>query len=109
MTTLAFGVAYLGMLALCLAMSRHHRDVFETSPSSGKQRGLRLIAAGLLIASLILNVESLGVEIGLVVGITQLMFAGVTVCLVLAWRKPWVMPLGAILGLTGALTALTGW
>ncbi|MCQ4259477.1 DUF3325 domain-containing protein [Stutzerimonas stutzeri] len=109
MTTLAFGLAYLGMLALCLAMSRHHRDVFETSPSPGKQRGLRLIAAGLLIASLILNVESLGIEIGLVVGITQLMFAGVTVCLVLAWRKPWVMPLGAILGLTGALTALTGW
>ncbi len=109
MIMLAFGLAYLGMLALCLSMSRHHRDVFETSPSPGKQRGFRLIATGLMIASLILSVASLGIAIGLVVGITQLMFAGVTVCLVLAWRKRWVMPLGAILGLTGALTTLTGW
>lgn len=109
MTTLAVGLAYLGMLAFCLAMNRHHRDVFETSPSPAKQRGLRIIATGLLIASVLLNVESLGIEIGLVIGITQLMFAGVTVCLILAWRKRWVMPLGAILGLAGALAAITGW
>ncbi|MCQ2031358.1 DUF3325 domain-containing protein [Stutzerimonas zhaodongensis] len=109
MTTLAFGMAYLGMLALCLAMSRHHRDLFETSPSLSKQHLLRLIGACLLIASLMLNAQSFGIAIGLVIGMTELMFAGVTVCLVLAWRKRWVMPLGAILGLTGALTAITGW
>lgn len=109
MMTFAFGLAYLGMAALCLAMSRHHRDLFETSPSVSKQRWLRLIAIVLLVTSLALNIQSLGVSIGLVVGFTELMFAGLTVCLVLAWRKQWVMPLGAILGLTGALTAVTGW
>lgn len=109
MMTLAFGMAYFGMAALCMAMSRHHRDLFETSPSVSKQRWLRLIAIVLLVTSLALNIQSLGVSIGLVVGITELMFAGLTVCLVLAWRKQWVMPLGAILGLTGALTAVTGW
>lgn len=109
MMTLAFGLAYLGMAALCLGMSRHHRDLFETSPSVSKQRWLRLIAIVLLASSLILNIQALDVSIGLVVGFTELMFAGQTVCLVLAWRKHWVMPLGAILGLTGALTAVTGW
>lgn len=109
MMTLAFGMAYLGMAALCMAMSRHHRELFETSPSVSKQRWLRLIAIALLAISLALNIQSLGVSIGLVVGVIELMFAGLTVCLVLAWRKRWVMPLGAILGLTGALTAVTGW
>lgn len=109
MSTLAFGFAYLGMSALCVAMSRHHRELFEVSPSAARQRWLRMVAIVLLSVSLVLNVQAMGVSIGLVVGMTELMFAGLGVCLVLAWRKHWMMPLGAILGLSGAFIAITGW
>ena len=33
MTLLAFALAYVGMLALCLAMPRHHRQLFSRAPS----------------------------------------------------------------------------
>lgn len=108
MTTLAFALAYLSMLALCLAMTRHHRAVFKTASTPGRQRWLRIAAAGLVLGAALLNAASSGLAIGLVVALTQLMFAGLAVGLTLAWRERWVVPLGALLGLLGMLSAISG-
>jgi len=36
------------------------------------------------------------------------MFAGLVVSLTLAWRQRWVVPLGALLGVIGMLSAISG-
>ncbi|WP_407297095.1 DUF3325 domain-containing protein [Stutzerimonas zhaodongensis] len=106
MTLFAFALAYVAMLALCLAMPRHHRQLFDHAPSSLRQRGLRLLAGGALIAIVMLDVAALGVSIGLVVCLGQLMCAGLLVGLMLAWRERMALPMGAALSLVGALNAL---
>jgi hypothetical protein len=106
MTLLAFALAYVGMLALCLAMPRHHRQLFNRAPSPLRQRGLRLLAGGLLIPVVVLDVAALGSAIGLVVCLGQLMCAGVLVGLMLAWRERMALPMGAALSLIGALNVL---
>lgn len=106
MTLLAFALAYVGMLALCLAMPRHHRQLFNRAPSLLQQHGLRLLAAGLLIAIVMLDVAALGWAIGLVVCLGQLMCAGVLVGLMLAWRERMALPMGAALSVIGALNIL---
>lgn len=108
MTSLALALAYLGMLALCLAMTRHHRAVFENAPSPGRKRVFRIAGAGLLLGTAVLNVQALGVAIGLIVGFTQVMLAGLAVSLTLAWQQRWVLPVGALLGLIGLLAAAAG-
>ena len=106
MTLLAFALAYIGMLALCLAMPRHHRQLFDRAPSPLRQRGLRLLAGGLLIVIVMLDVTALGVSIGLVVCLGQLMCAGLLVGLMLAWRERMALPMGAALSVIGALNVL---
>ncbi|MBK3845673.1 MAG: DUF3325 domain-containing protein [Gammaproteobacteria bacterium] len=106
MTLLAFALAYVGMLALCLAMPRHHRQLFSRAPSPLLQRGLRLLAGGLLIAIVMLDVAALGVSIGLIVCLGQLMCAGLLVGLMLAWRERMALPMGAALSVIGALNVL---
>jgi len=108
MTTFAFALAYLGMLALCLALTRHHRSIFSTAPTPERQRWRRAAAAGLLLGTAVVDATSLGVAIGLVVCLAQLMLAGLTVSLTLAWRERWVVPLGALLSLLGVLFAVGG-
>ena len=106
MTLLAFALAYVGMLALCLAMPRHHRQLFNRAPSPRLQRGLRLLAGGLLIAIVMLDVAALGVSIGLIVCLGQLMCAGLLVGLMLAWRERMALPMGAALSVIGVLNVL---
>lgn len=108
MITLAFALAYLGMLMLCLAMTRHHREVFNAAPTHNRRNGLRMLATGLLLGSVMLDSASLGLSIGLVVCFGQLMFAGLVVSLTLAWRKRWLLPLGGLFSFIGVLAALGG-
>jgi len=106
MMLLAFALAYVGMLALCLAMPRHHRQLFNRAPSPLLQRGLRLLASALLVAIVMVDVAELGLSIGLVVCLSQLMCAGLLVGLMLAWRERMALPMGLALGLIGTLNAL---
>lgn len=106
MMLLAFALAYVGMLALCLAMPRHHRQLFNRAPSPLLQHGLRLLASALLVAIVMLDVTALGVSIGLVVGLGQLMCAGLLVGLMLAWRERMALPMGAALSVIGVLNVL---
>lgn len=106
MTLLTFAVAYVAMIALCLAIPRHHRQLFDTAPQPNRQRGLRLLALALLAATTALNVASLGWAIGLVIALAQLMCAGLLVGLTLAWRERLLLPTGAVLSLAGAVISL---
>lgn len=108
MTTLAFALAYLGMLALCMAKTRHYREMFNAAPTPGRQRNLQLSAFGLLLGTAVLDSTALGSSIGLIVCFGQVMFAGLSVGLMLAWQKRWVLPLGGVLGFIGVLTSVGG-
>lgn len=106
MSLMAFALAYLGMLSLCLAMPRHHRQLFSTELRPSRQLGLRLLATCLLSATVVLNILALGLSIGLVVCLAQLMFAGLVVGLVLSWRERALFPLGGMLGLVGTVSII---
>ncbi len=106
MLLLAFGLNYLGMTALSLAMSRHHKVLLSGAPSVARTRGLRLIALLLLSLAFTLNMVALTVELGIITGLLQLMLAGLTLGLVMAWRSHWVLPLSGLLPLGGLLALL---
>ncbi|MCJ0973265.1 DUF3325 domain-containing protein [Pseudomonas sp. PS1] len=105
MNLLSFALAYAAMIALCLAIPRHHRQLFELAPPPARQRALRLLALVLLMTAAALNVAFSGWAIGLVVSLAQLMCAGLLVGLMLAWRERLLLPIGATLSLVGVVTA----
>ena len=85
MTLIAFTLACTGMLALCLAMPRHHRDLFNTGPGNGRRILSRLLGTALLIGCIAGNVHGNNAAIGLVIAVGQIMLAGLMVGLGLAW------------------------
>lgn len=61
-------LAYAGMAALCLAMDRHHGQVFGgREPSSGLRAQLRVAGAALLVAALSASLLAWGSGVGWVV------------------------------------------
>nr|WP_307321609.1 MULTISPECIES: DUF3325 domain-containing protein [Pseudomonas] len=104
MMLLAFALAYLGMLALCLAMSRHHKALLGGEPGSLRQRVLRLAAALCFALALGLCSLSQGGEIGAVLWLCQLMLAALLLVAVLAWRLRWAVPVAAPLLASGMLS-----
>lgn len=56
-TFAALAFAYVGMTALCLAMSRHHREWCGAAPSPRRSRALRIAGAMALALSLLLCFE----------------------------------------------------
>jgi len=85
MNVIAILLAASGMIVLALAMSRHHRDLFGSSPPPGRRLALRLAAGGLLTLNGIINILLHGWGIGLVLAMTEIMAAGVVVGLALGW------------------------
>ncbi|WP_394559591.1 DUF3325 domain-containing protein [Aquipseudomonas alcaligenes] len=106
MLLLAFALSYLAMAALSLAMSRHHKVLFQGALSPTRQRVLRLLALPALLGGLALCWVSAGGEIGAVFWLCQLMLAGLLLVTLLAWRERWVLPLAAALPLAGGVAAL---
>lgn len=103
---LGFALSYLALLALSLAMSRHHKTVLQGAPSIGRQRLLRGLALVGLVLGLLLSVEQSGGEIGALTWLCLLMLAGLLLVAMLAWRARWVLPLAALLPAAGGLTLL---
>ncbi|MGG2396650.1 DUF3325 domain-containing protein [Pseudomonas sp. SH1-B] len=101
---LAYTFAYIGMLALCLAMSRHHRSLLGGEPQCARQRGLRLAAAICFLLALGVCHWNVGVEIGTVLWLCQLMLAALLLVVLLAWRQRWVLPAAAALMTGGMLS-----
>jgi len=98
---LAFALAYLGMLGLCLSMSRHHKALLGGEPVRFRQRMLRW--AAVICFALALGVCSLsqGGEIGAVLWLCQLMLAALLLVALLAWRLRWAAPVAAALLASG--------
>lgn len=101
---LAFALAYLGMLALCLAMSRHHKALLGGELRRLRQRVLRGAAAICFALALGLCSLSLGGEIGAVLWLCQLMLAALLLVALLAWRLHWTLPVAAPLLVSGILS-----
>ena len=106
MLLLAFALSYLAMLALSMAMSRHHKALFTVAASPARQRLLRSLAGLALGLALAACWWAEGGEIGAVLWLRQLMLAGLLLVALLAWRARWVLPLAAMLPLAAGLGAL---
>lgn len=103
---LDFALSYLALLALSLAMARHHQTLLQGAPSAARQRLLRGLALVGLILGLWLSIGQLGGEIGAVSWLCLLMLAGLLLVALLAWRARWVLPLAGLLPAAGGLTLL---
>ncbi|BAN50442.1 DUF3325 domain-containing protein [Metapseudomonas resinovorans] len=106
MLVLSFAFCYLAMVCLALAMSRQHKLVFSGAPSESRSRLLRIGAVLAMAVGLALAMVQLGGEIGGVIWLCQLMLAGLLLVALLAWKARWVLPLVAVLPVTGGLLAL---
>lgn len=85
MSAIAFVTAIAGMLALMLAMPRHHRELFHSQPTRRQQTLYRLLGVTLLIVCVISNLRAARIDVGLVVAAMQIMTAGVLTGLALGW------------------------
>lgn len=67
MTALGTALAYAGFAALCMAMPRHHEQVFGTHRvPAGLRRGLTLLGWALLASSALAVVRAQGWGLGLI-------------------------------------------
>ncbi|MNR09999.1 hypothetical protein D3C85_1262260 [compost metagenome] len=96
------------MTGLALAMSRQHKLVLTGAPGEARSRLLRVGAVLAMILALVLAIAELGGEIGGVIWLLQLMLAGLLLVVLLAWKTHWVVPLVALLPVSGGLLTLVG-
>lgn len=86
MTVLAFALAFAGFLALCLAMFKHHRDVFGRPPAPWHTRLLRGAGFALVALAGWPCVGAWGAATGTVVWLGVLSIAGLAVvAAITAW------------------------
>ncbi|MBP0494966.1 DUF3325 domain-containing protein [Roseomonas indoligenes] len=86
MTTLALALAYAGFTGLCLAMERHHEQVFGTRRVP-PMRGSLFRGAGwlLLVISLLVSVLGAGPVLGILLWAGLLTAAALLLALLLAF------------------------
>lgn len=85
MFLLAFALAYAGLAALSLAMSRHARDVFQPELADGVRLALRCAGGGLLIVSLMFAAAGSGWPVGIVEWLGMLIASAVACALLLTY------------------------
>lgn len=105
---LVFGLNLLALAAICLSLSRHHRDLFGGAPSDVRVRLLRGVALVDGALALAFAIHRMGGELGIVYWACLLMIAGATLVLLLAWRPRWVLPTAAAMPLLGGVVAVLG-
>ena len=86
MLAAAFFLAFSGLAALCLAMHRHHRDLFGTGPSLRVQRGLAAVGGVLIALALFACIHLRGGPVGMVLWLGLLSAAALLLVGLLAWR-----------------------
>lgn len=104
MIIMALAFAYAGMTALCLAMRKHYRQVWNRDPVQAERTGLRIAGWILLIVSLALCIMSWGAAIGPVGWFGMLSVAG----LILIFLLPYLPRLAVSLGVLAPLLSLIG-
>lgn len=95
-------LAYAGLTALCLAMDRHHRQVWQRVPAPGLRIGLRVLGSSLLAAAFTACVDTAGASIGSVSWFGVLSAAG----LLLVFLLPYAPRFAAGLSLLAAPATL---
>lgn len=107
MTLLAICLAYAGFAALCLAMERHHREVFGSRRIPPRRRlALRLAGWVLLAASFPACVAGWGWAFGPVAWCGVLTAAALPVVLLLPYRPRAVAMLAPALPILGVIGAV---
>ena len=101
MNFLAVALAYAGFAGLCLAMQRHHWQVWSRQPSRTARVGLRLAGWLCLASSVAPCIVAWGTAIGIVAWFAMLTAAG----LGLAFLLPFAPRAVALLGLLGPMAA----
>lgn len=97
-------LAYAGMVALCLAMNRHYRQVFGDFPGSRLQLGLRAAGTLVLLQSLAVSISQWGWTIG-----PTACFGLLTVAaLLLVFLLPYVPRFVLLSGSAGLVAGLIG-
>jgi hypothetical protein len=88
-------LAYSGLTALCLAMNRHHRQLWHRPASLQRALVFRLIGIGLLAGSLLASTAAAGVSRGMVAwfGVLPLATLGLIGLLPLSPRAAGVLAL----------------
>lgn len=101
---LAFALSYAGMAGLCLAMDRHHAQVWKRDASTSARWSLRTLGWLLLAMALVPSVAAWGATVGVVVWLGFLS-AG---ALLLAVLLPYAPRVASVLA--GMFTVLgSGW
>jgi hypothetical protein len=96
---LAVALAYSGLTGVCLAMNRHHRQVWHRPASSRRALLLRLAGLLLLAGSVVACMSAEGTARGIVawfgivsvtaVGLVALLPVSPRAAWILAWVAPW--------------------
>mgnify|MGYP001304141961 CR=1 FL=1 len=94
--------AYSGLAAVCLAMNRHHRQLWHRPATARRSWLLRLVGACLLVASLLASTAVAGVPRGVVAWFGILPLATLTLIVLL----PFSPRTAGILALLAPLAAL---
>ncbi len=101
---MALALSYAGMAGLCLAMDRHHAQVWKRDASVPARWGLRSLGWLLLALALVPCIAAWGTTVGVVVWLGFLS-AG---ALLLAWLLPYAPRSASVLA--GVFTVLgAGW
>ncbi|MEQ1580807.1 MAG: DUF3325 domain-containing protein [Steroidobacteraceae bacterium] len=95
-------LAYSGFTALCLAISRHHRQLWHRPATSQRALVLRLVGAALLAGSLLASTQAEGMPRGVVAWFGVLPLAA----LLLVGLLPFSPRTAAVLAVLAPLSAL---
>ncbi|MGD9725047.1 MAG: DUF3325 domain-containing protein [Nitrospiraceae bacterium] len=104
MRWVALALTYNGLLALCLAMPKHYRQVFPRHQPGVRASLFRLGGWLCLSASLAASVAVNGWAFGPVESVGMLAIAGLT----LVFMLPYTPRIAALAGLAGLLSASIG-
>lgn len=104
MIVVALALAYAGMTAMCLAMRKHYRQIWNRDPVQAERNGLRIAGWILLIISLGLCITGWGGSIGPVAWFGMLSVTG----LILIFLLPYLPRLIVSLGVLAPLLSLIG-
>lgn len=104
---MAFALAYAGFTALCLAMDRHHEQVFRRRLAGGaRRRALSAAGYALLAAALLPPVAGQGWGLGVVLWVGVLTGAALPLALLLCYAPRAVPVLPPLLLAAGLVSLL---
>lgn len=100
---LALALCYAGMAGLCLAMDRHHAQVWKRDASTPARWGLRTLGWLLLALALLPSVSAWGATVGVVVWLGFLSAGALLLALLLPYAARPATALAGICAVLGAV------